>query len=361
MNLSSFASIGYLNLMPAIKLAPNYTEHIERSSLDVDASGCLSCPYSRDTKMCASCDRKKIKTVIETRYVNEKNRFGESRVLQKNALLLFLLLHFLSPDVSGLVSKVKRDEAAEILGCNEDTIDHSLALLAQRGYIDYSATDTGCYHLFITNFRRYFAPSNQGGRGFLRLSADTFKALCEMSGINAIRLALRSFIYNNDNENKGGVDYERSFKDIKRTLPVYVTKKNIREILSCNTFKKLFEVSVLKRSAVIVTKAIHNTSAHVNESKRICEQKVTAFVSSLSSEARKDKIHPLSFNNKELEDITNISIRYPVDFVLAGIRHFYDTYIKNGLPYDSAPSLIRTYASQMTYLDGLGMNVSNVF
>ncbi len=176
--LTLTAPVGQAVLRSAIRLSDNFIKFRAGSDL------CVNCPNRVYHK-----EMKKI-------YVNEKARYGERTTLSRNAILVFVYLHFLSPDENGFIRMVNIQEAADFLHCCPRTVRNSLNSLASSGYIALRKLENiPChYSVFLSEFKDYFRTAKEGGRGYLLLTKETFLALAGQSTINSLRLAVRSIL-----------------------------------------------------------------------------------------------------------------------------------------------------------------------
>ncbi len=347
--LTRFASIGRSVLISSLILRRNYDEYKTVEHLDEEASGCFACPHFLTGEGCTACDRKKYRTEVVRVRVNEKHRYGNRMPLKKHALNLLLHLHFLNPDSAGLIRRFDADEAAEKLDCARRTVINNLMLLQDRGYISVSRVPIpGRYQVFINGYSDYFLPANRGGRGFVRIPAEFAEMLPKLPDINAIRLALRSYIDSADLENKPTTDKEKSIRSIKQDLPEYVTKKKLGNFLDNRIFRSLFDVSVGKKTAVITARPRFSPSAAVQSIKEECRSSVTDLIQTLT-ERTKGMVHQpvMKLTDQEMTDISNIALRLPIHAVTEAVTHFYETYIQPGLPYRNAGAIIRAYANDI--------------
>ena len=75
---SSIAKLGFINLIPAMRLMDNFKTISYTQVLDESGSGCFSCPHFASCKLhtsdhCIRCLKKKYKLDETVKYVNEKN------------------------------------------------------------------------------------------------------------------------------------------------------------------------------------------------------------------------------------------------------------------------------------------------
>lgn len=356
--LTNTASIGNAVLKSALYLRDNYRVMESNQTLDLRKSGCYSCEvYYQDgfddsfcgnCPDCNECPHKVYTTSNRKIYVNEKNRFKERHLLKKNAILLFMYLHFLNPDANGLVY-VDIEDAADTLSCSERTIKNNLALLNRHNYIDLApnAVAPGYYRLFLSEYKTYFLPAHMGGRGYSIIAKSTFKELSLLPDINSLRLAIRNILP--ETEPKAATDRRlaRSYKEIKRDLPTYCSKNTIRKISSTSQFQKLFRINAKKRFIIIEAKEEHNPLHTANALRSDCRIRVTKLISSINASVASTK-NRILFNVTEtqLNDIANIALKIPVQYITSAIRLIYDEYISHNQHVQNLPALVRTVADE---------------
>ena len=355
--ITTFASIGLSMLIPAISLRTNYKIYVPEKHLDEDKTGCYTCPYYRSDN-CATCEKKEYYTQSRTVYINEKNRFGYRYPLKQKALLLYMYLHFLSPDENGYISKVDTEETAQKLHCTERTVKNNLRLLMREGYITAGKTCvSGYYQVFLNGYKQIFLKAKEGGRGFLRISSGMMEELTDLPDTNAVRLAIRSYINETELHFRPGANREKSIRDIKAQLPEYVTKKKLFSVFENPVFRKLFSVIQKKRTAIISLREQFNQEKLAEQVKDACRQEVKKLEDQINKETKKrgkyEKKYPMRLTEKDLSDISNIALRLPITAVTDAVRIFYETYVVNNINYDSAGALVRAYATEQVRLSGL--------
>lgn len=352
--LTRTATIGLAVLKSAIGLRSNYSEVIEK--VDFTKTGCRNCmhfleqdaPCSQEyfpfCEKCRSCAKALLYTTEQKIYVNEKNKYGIRHELKKNALLLFIYLHYLNPDKAGLVF-VDIEHAAELLQCTERTVKNNLRLLDRHGYIvlDKTPVFPGYYKLFISEYSTYFLPANKGGRGYCTMPAEHLTLLRDLININSIRLAIRNLIPETTvcHTPLG----EQPFVAIQRELPSYCSRRKILELTASEPFQKIFAVSSRKYFLHIKVRESYSLSNVVKDFKADCRNKVLNLVDKLQKEAKAQKSrYAILLLEEELNDICNIALKVPVKFILDAIRQVNEQYILQGLKIESMGALVRTVA-----------------
>ncbi len=357
--LTTFAGIGQATIISSMTLRKNHVEYETVKRLDEQASGCFSCAHYITGEGCQNCPNRIYQNDVVKKYVNEKNRFGERQPLKKHALLLLIGLHFLNPDSNGYIRRVDLVEMADILGCTVRTVSNNLALLSERNYIFVSDSNIpGCRQVFITEYTEYFKKAQQGGRGFVRLTSSLFEKLTLLPDVNAVRLALRTYIENSEFESKHKSASEKSLQEVKSVLPEYVTKKTLLSTVKDKVFSTLFDVRSSGRSLLMTTKEAFSQQQTSSLVRSECRTEVAALAEEINKENRKNASgrknnYRLMLTEQDLNDISGIALRYPIPAILQSVRRFYDTYVKENLAVSSIGAVIRTYTDELVSLNSL--------
>lgn len=350
LEISSIAKIGFINLIPALRLMDNFKTTSYTQTLDENASGCFSCPYfanclAHTSEHCNRCLKKKYKLDENVTYVNEKNRYGEKAPLQRNALLLFLYMHYLHPDQYGLV-QVDIKKAAETIHCAERSVRNNLHLLDKQNYIVLQKGEyPGTYFAFIQSYPQYFHTMEQGGRNYIALSYDTFQTLTEEKEINALRLSIRILTSSIDSTTPKLLHNETSFKEIRRLLPNYCCNKLIRHLADTKTFHKLFQIAQSAHTMFIDIVEAFNPNKLTENLKKDCLIQIDNCIDLIN-----EKANQLGYkygkhwflNKKEKNDIANIALQYRPVHIINALHTVYDSFILPGRPVDNVGALVRS-------------------
>lgn len=358
--LTRTASIGQAVLKSAIGLRKNYKETITTASINLNAAGCKHChefiasgavccdqdhfPFSEACNTCSQCvTGNKTKTI----YVNEKNKYGIRHELKKNALLLFIYLHFLNPDKAGLVY-INIEDAAEILSCTERTIKNNLRLLDRHRYITLSKTPEypGYYKLFIAEYPQYFKSADEGGRGYCIIPDGHLKALAALPDINSLRLAIRNLIPETVFSKEHHT--EKPYVEVQRDLPTYCSKREIKKIVTTDKFRNMFDVRPKKYFVQIKARPEFDVTNIAMTYRGECREKVMDLIETLRSESDKKKIrNKITLLEEDLDDICGIALKIPIIYILEAIKHINAQYILPGLPVKSIGALVRFIADDL--------------
>lgn len=256
MDLSSFAHIGKGVIAKAIGLQKNYTVVFEKVKdiLDEEASGCASCQVFKDKRQlqdscmadtkemedlecqCRNCQKAKFKEMYDEKkkYVNEKNMYGYQPTLKCNAIKLLLAYHFMLPDSLGMIKDISVKGLSELLGCTTATVQSANKILADYGYC--CICNSGAYdnhiNVLLTEYKDYYKPAEEGGRGYLTMSSELFREILKIdSGLNTLRLSLKGILEvdNASYSHTGNPEMESatsSYKKLRGFLPGYC-KRNV--------------------------------------------------------------------------------------------------------------------------------------
>lgn len=334
------ANIGTGVMRSALRLQENFVEYKEEKHIEKLSTGCYSCEHACGSEACASCQNKIYETHLKKVYRNEKNRYGSRKALKRNAIMLFMYFHYLNPDKAGHVY-IDIEDAAKVIGCDVKTIRNNLYLLNKEGYIILGKTDCpGYYQLFITDYKNYFKKASENGRGYTTLSKEFFYELLKLKDINSLRLVLRNFLFSIESGAKNIGRKERTYKEVKRELPKYVTQKSIKETLKSQEFGKLFDVTEKKRTVIMNVKQNFNPLEITNRLRSECYNKVMNFIQNINNNRKMGKL--FSISTDEMDDITSIALKYPLNAILKGLNEFYNDYIVQGEPVYNTGALLRT-------------------
>lgn len=319
------AVIGLSSLIPALGLTPNYKLSSEKTTYG-----------SSETAF---------KNPVT--YINEKNRYGASRPLRKNALLLLLYLHFQAPDKNGFV-RFSVSEAAGSLCCHERSIHNNLRLLSQKQFI--SCQEDICsdlYQVFLHDYKNYFLPADKGGRGYIILSDDLFCELQIQKRINQIRLILRSYI-NEMKPRDHRYDEELfTFHSLKRYVPHYSTIQEIKDLLHSDSYTKIFTVQKVGSVAMknSIKEAFHAGNLRA-QLKRDCATALEELVCILQPENDSRYRRHFYLSRQQCEDISSLAYLYPVPLILESLREIYHQYYEKFNDPQNLGALVRTYVQK---------------
>lgn len=234
--MNTYANISKKLIVQALGRQGNYKE-VLTDKIDVECSGCLSCPYYLQNHgqhdpsgACSSCAQKQY--IIETKYINEKNRYrvDDSLRLKTNAIKLLLYFHFLNPDSNGIAKNINTKELAEKLNVNHKTIWNNINLLCDYGYICWCRSYKGLINVLILGYKEQ---KEKNGPGYIVVNDEWFQHILKCSDVNSLRIMIRETM-NIDNQNTTGYFFntkETSYENIRRYLPSYCKRFIIKDVM----------------------------------------------------------------------------------------------------------------------------------
>ena len=312
--LTLTAPVGQSVLRNAIRLQNNYVEHRQSS----DGS-------------------------IRKVYVNEKHRYGQMPSLSRTGILLLIYLHFSEPDEKGFIRMFDAEGAAAFLGCHVRTVQNNLRRLVEGGYILMSpGLCPYHYSINLPGYSSYFLPSDKGGRGYILFTQELLRGFIAQSDISSLRLAVRSVLFSTDNRTSTGALPEKTYREIKRDLPAYCSRKLIRDILHRPAFNEIFAVSDTKYTMAVRLRDEYDPASAAGKLRADCAKRVQDRVALLNKDLSKKE--RLTLTENDIRDISSIADRYAVTHILEAISKLFTTYIYQGRHPKSIGAIVRVYA-----------------
>lgn len=325
------AVIGLSNLIPALGLTPNFKLPPAKLPQDGSSSAAFKNPVT---------------------YINEKNRYGISRPLRKNALLLLLYLHFQAPDSKGLV-RFSVSEAARFLQCHERSVHNNLRLLSHKQFISYQEDIcSDLYQVFLHGYENYFLTASKGGRGYIILSNELFSELRDQKHINQIRLILRSYV--NEMKPKDSTYDEQLFtiRTLKRYVPHYSTASDIKQLLQSDSYEKIFTLHRIGSKAMknSVNDAFHAGNIRTRL-KKDCTEALAELVSMLQPSLENHYRRHFFLYEQQYDDISSLAYLYPIPLILESLKDIYHQYYEKFNDPKNLGALVRSYVQKkaLTY------------
>ncbi len=310
--LATSVNVNIRALVKAVGIRPNYTE------------------YNYDTK--------------SIKYINEKNAFGDGIALNKNAILLYMYLHFLNVNANAH-AVLDIYEASKYLSISERTVIHNMKILNHKGYLRFCEGDlSGTYHIFIDYYADNNLPASRGGSGFITLTRNIFDKLRTLRTINALRFAIRGLMDQFPGKQNVGTSTGCDLSKLKTVFPSYTQVKDIYKILSNSTIKEMFDIAIAASGKYIKINATKSFDPRKERQELIAksEKKIREFFDSMNLKYPDDQIHP---SKKEFHDIGKIALRIPLDNITMAIKQVYVN--NNGTPIRNLPAYIRTLANRI--------------
>ena len=159
-------------------------------------------------------------------YINEYNAFGNGNTLNRNALLVYMYLHFL--DVNSEAHCVlDLYQAHKYLDLPERTILNNLRILSRKDYICFCpGTLDGTYDIFINYYTTKALPANAGGKGFIVLSKILLDKLKKLPGINELRFTVRGLMNKVPGKQNMKLSDGCNMSKLKTMFPTYTQVKD---------------------------------------------------------------------------------------------------------------------------------------
>lgn len=330
MFLSNVATIERDVLVRALGLQKNYKETYEEDGIDIDIdkTGCYDCIFHRQKthpddyspeeirsaySYCKTCPKVKYMRTykkVQMPYGNQKIRLGYFPRLPKNSLKLFLLYHFLSPDVYGTLYDLNIHELAEIMNCAPQTIYNSNNKLIKFGYvIEGESYYQSCLTLCLSEYHNYFEKPVEDTSRYIILTKELLFELMNLP-VNALRLALRAYLeLDSAAQNSNSTGKTFPLKELQHHLPDYCHPNIIRKALE--HLKNIFNVSVSTYSTDIVLESSKNPHQIVKREKQLALNviKHSSYLSVTSSD-------------RDREDFVRLAAEYTCQKVKKAFSYF---------------------------------------
>ena len=278
------------------------------------------------------------------RYINEKNAFGEGIALNRNAIFLYIYLHFLNVN-SNAHTVLDIYEASQYLSIPKRTILYNMRVLNQKGYIRFCEGDlAGTYHIFIDYYADNSLSASNGGSGFIIITKSIFDKLRTLKTINSLRFAIRGLMNELPGKQNMGTKTGCNFDKLKTMFPSYIQLKEIYRILTNSTIKAMFDIAIAPSGKYIRIDASKTIDPRKERQKiyATAEKEIRGFFDSMNLKHTDNQIHP---NDKEFRDISKIALRVPMEYITAAVNQIFAN--QNGTPIRNLPAYIRTLANRM--------------
>ena len=335
LELSNYARIGKAPIIKAIGVQKNHkkTVYTERQELDVNASGCFSCPnykyaefkeympeeiQKRCSEICNKCPHAVYKTVLEesTCYVNEKNRFGYAPRLKAIAIKLLLIYHFCQPDDRGVVKNLSVKQLAELIGCTQRSVKNANISLSEYGYISLSniswKPNTFCVKL--SEYDTYALPADKGGRGYATFNKSCLMELLKIKDLNQLRIFLRSALeIDTERTDAKEISIKESYASLRLFLPMYCKPGIIRRAVSL--VSGLFKVHCSDNDVILTMKnVLHGRNQYEKENSQNTEQFRTLFnkIDESIRSINEAVVNKKSIPDKEIDYLKQLGIKSTV-------------------------------------------------
>ncbi|NDO52041.1 hypothetical protein FMM75_22630 [Lachnospiraceae bacterium MD335] len=180
---------------------------------------------------CAGCssrcfDLSDINLHTEYRY---ESYYGAKPRLNKNAVLLFMLLHLQTVDASGFISNVSVPSLAKTLHVHERSIKNNLKKLKASGYIHYDMGQQNTVNVILLDYKMYYAPAREGGVGYIKISDAIINELSNITSIVFFRILIRQYLESDQTE-----ETTKTYKELLHSLPRYCRRSIINRKIEEN-------------------------------------------------------------------------------------------------------------------------------
>lgn len=165
---------------------------------------------------------------IHTEYTYESH-YGTRPRLNRNAVLLFMLLHLQAVDASGFILGVSITSLAETLHIHERSIKNNLEKLKVSGYIYYDIGLTNTVNIILLDYKMYYATAREGGSGFIKVSDDMINELSNITSIIFFRILVRQYLESDRTD-----ETTKTYKELLRSLPRYCRRSIINSKIEEN-------------------------------------------------------------------------------------------------------------------------------
>ena len=401
MELSSFARIGKGVITKAIGLQDNYIIVYEKNErkLDEQQSGCSGCPvFEAKCKMrecgiedavnfldcqCEGCPQAVfVENYTESKkYINEKNKFGYQQTLKTNPIKLLLAYHFMQPDSIGMIKDVSIKELADLVGCTTETIQANNKILQDYGYISvcHSGLFDGHINVMLMEYKDYHKTAEEGGTGYITMSAAMLDKILDIEGINPLRINLKGILEVDNASYRNTEDPELSsatatFKKLQGFLPGYCKRNVIINAMQGNSsiidFKYDSNIVIFNINPEFAQKNMRGSMladeeasmkeyiANLNKTLGMAGEVYIKDANPLADArlagyriAKADGYIPLSLSDKDYSDLASMCVQYDRGLVQEAVIAAYNGYTLQGKDIKNFGGLVRTIIRSFLYAE----------
>lgn len=220
-----------VSLDDVIEACPDICPHKHDSLDSLFNSTSNDSIYMLNKKYCSKCNvfKKGIcnETTVKTEGLENflHKIYIKDNSFTKYQILIYILLHFLSPDKDGFIEEISFGMLSEYLDCSLATLKNSLETLAKKKLIQTSILTYSKYDEFnvqILDYRDMYSQS-YATKGYLCLSQEFFNEIKNSGNVNTLRLSLGLMIcqYKNYADIKSG-ELRLKKRDVTKVLPSYM-------------------------------------------------------------------------------------------------------------------------------------------
>lgn len=224
-------------------------ENSKKTVLEVNGlskdSPCSKCPWMKAAMAnpnadagrellntrCTCCDSRCFDTediCLHTEYTYESH-YGTRPRLNRNAVLLFMLLHLQDVDASGFISGISVTSLAETLHVHERSIKNNLEKLKVSGYIHYDMGQANTVNIILLDYKTYYATAREGGSGFIKISDGMVNELSSITSIIFFRILVRQYLESDKTD-----ETTKTYKELLHSLPRYCRRSIINSKIKEN-------------------------------------------------------------------------------------------------------------------------------
>ena len=160
---------------------------------------------------------------IHTEYIYE-SRYGNRSRLNKNAILLFMLLHLQAPDATGFITGIAVPALAEALHVHERSVKNNLEKLRTSGYIHYDMGLNNTVNVILLDYKTYYATAREGGFGYIKVSDSIIDKLSGVTSIILFRILVRQYL-----DSDRADETTKTYKELLHSLPRYCRRSIIND------------------------------------------------------------------------------------------------------------------------------------
>lgn len=210
----------------------------------------------QDEEKIQKIDIQNKKTIKHFKINQERKKYGSKKRLSTAPLLLWIYLHFLSPeDGTGKVFMLHISDIVKDTGFTYKTCKDAIQTLARENYIELSDFVQGNFTILLCDYKNYFLSRKKGGTGYVELKKEHFFQLLDIAHqrkgrknstvyrndiLNTLRLILRTYMLSEQFEKefrkkkRVSKKFFKSIGQLKKYLPRYFCNKTTKRIIDAS-------------------------------------------------------------------------------------------------------------------------------
>lgn len=279
-------------------------------------------------------------------YINEHNAFGCGCTLNRNALLLYIYLHFLNVNVDAHCL-LDLYQASKYLHLSERTVLNNLKILSRKDYICFCpGILNGTYDIFINYYTTKALPAKEGGRGFIVLSQDLLGKLIDLPKINEHRFVIRGLMNMVPGKQNMKMSDGCNMDKLKTMFPTYTQVKDILKVMSNKVINSIFKITQAESLKYFKIRLLESYDAFAAKRKQFAkaETQIKNYFNTLNSEFASKAIN-ITPTERQYKDIAKISDRCSIDSIKHAIKQVFVNF-EFISPIRNLPGLIRVKAME---------------